>query len=117
MCSAPGTRIWTLDEMKQERKWAIVTGASSGIGKALAYEFAAGGYNVFLTARNNAALLEAAADCGARYGVETDVFAADLSQIEAIDRLVVAITSPWRPYEVLVNNAGFGVHGEFASTA
>jgi 17beta-estradiol 17-dehydrogenase / very-long-chain 3-oxoacyl-CoA reductase len=43
--------------------WAIVTGASSGIGKALAFEFAKGGFHVFLTGRNEAALADVAAEC------------------------------------------------------
>lgn len=96
-------------------KWAILTGASSGIGKALALEFAAGGFNVFLTARNEAALAEVAAECARRFAVATEVVPADLSQVHSIDKLIAAIASNSRDYEVLVNNAGFGIHGDFAS--
>ncbi len=97
-------------------KWAIITGASSGIGKALAFEFAAGGFNVFLTARNEAALTEVAEECSGKYHVETEVVAADLACMDQIDTLITAITSKPRRFEVLVNNAGFGIHGDFAST-
>ncbi len=102
--------------MSAGERWAIITGASSGIGKALAYQFAAGGFNVFITARNGAALSDVASECSARFGVETEVLAVDLSQMESVDRLIDVITSKSHDYEILVNNAGFGVHGPFAST-
>ena len=102
--------------MIDQGKWAIITGASSGIGKALAFEFAGGGYNVFLTGRNPAALAEVAAECSGKYRVETEVIPADLGRIESIETLIIALASKPRRYEVLVNNAGFGIYGEFAST-
>jgi short-subunit dehydrogenase len=101
--------------MSSEGKWAIITGASSGIGKAMVFEFAAGGFNVLLTARNRTALAEVAAECTGKYRVHADVVPADLSQMESVDNLIDTITSKPRPYEVLVNNAGFGIHGDFAS--
>ena len=96
-------------------RWAIITGASSGIGKALAFEFAAGGFNLFLTARNGSALTEVASECRKKHGVETEIVAADLSCADAVDKLLEAISRSSREYEVLVNNAGFGIHGEFAT--
>lgn len=96
--------------------WAIITGASSGIGKALAFEFAGGGFNLLLTARNEAALAEIAAECAGKYGIETDVVPADLGRQDSLDRLIGAIGAKPRCYEVLVNNAGFGIHGDFASS-
>jgi short-subunit dehydrogenase len=97
-------------------RWAIITGASSGIGKALAFEFAGGGFNLLLTARNEAALAQVASRCREQYGVETEVIPADLSCTEAIEEFIAALTSRPHAYEVLVNNAGFGIHGPFAST-
>jgi short-subunit dehydrogenase len=97
-------------------KWAIITGASSGIGKALAFEFAAGGFSLFLTGRNETALREIAAACAQQPGVNTETFVADLGCPDAIGALLEAITSKPRDYEVLVNNAGFGIHGDFATT-
>jgi uncharacterized protein len=96
--------------------WAIITGASSGIGKALAFEFAAGGFNLLLAARNEAALNDVATQCRSRHGVETEVVASDLSCTESVDQLISTLTLDSRQFEVLVNNAGFGIHGDFAST-
>jgi len=96
--------------------WAVITGASSGIGKALAFEFAAGGFNLLLIARNEAALREVAAKCREQNAVETEVISADLACPDAVEKLVKLIESKTRRYEVLVNNAGFGIHGDFAST-
>jgi short-subunit dehydrogenase len=101
--------------MAEQGKWAIITGASSGIGKALALEFAAGGFNIFLTARNEQALAEVAQECSRKYNVDTDTATADLSELQAIDQLIARISVNNRRYEVLVNNAGFGIHGDFAS--
>jgi uncharacterized protein len=97
-------------------RWAIVTGASSGIGKALASEFASAGFNILLTGRNEAALAEAAAECTRKFQVVTEIVSADLSRLESIDRLITAIAAKPRRIEVLVNNAGFGIHGDFASS-
>src|SRR5436309_133478 len=100
-----------------ETRWAIITGASSGIGKALAFEFAAGGFNLVLIARNQEALAAVAAECANQHHVEAEVIAADLSTVEAIDHVIDRLMSPPLPrrYEVLANNAGFGIHGGFAA--
>lgn len=97
-------------------RWAIVTGASSGIGRALALEFAAHGFNVLLIARNQAALAQVAEECARNSGVETEVIPTDLSDPDSLDRLNCSLASSGRQFEVLVNNAGFGLHGDFAST-
>ena len=102
--------------MSGEGKWAVITGATSGIGKALAFEFAAGGFNVFLTGRNEAVLAEVSAECSKKYHVEADMASADLANAESVDKLILALATRPRRYEVLVNNAGFGIHGEFAAT-
>ena len=102
--------------MTGDAKWALITGASSGIGRALALEFAAGGFNVFLTGRNEAALAEVAAECTNKHRVETEVVPANLASIEGIDDLITALAAGPHRYEVLVNNAGFGIHGDFASS-
>jgi len=102
--------------MSADGKWAIITGASSGIGRALALEFAAGGFSVLLTGRNTEALVHVAAQCASKHGVKTEVVSADLSCTDSVDNLIRTILSKPRRYEVLVNNASFGIHGEFAST-
>ncbi len=102
--------------MNNTGKWAIITGASSGIGKALAFEFAAGGFNIYLTARNEAILSKVAAECSRKYGIETEFACADLSRTGSVDNLIAGLLSKPHRYEILVNNAGFGIHGDFAST-
>ena len=97
-------------------KWAIITGASSGIGRALAFEFAAGNFNLLLTGRKESALNEVAGECAKKYSVQTEVVVAELSCVGGIDKLVEAIGSRTHPCQALVNNAGFGIHGDFAST-
>ena len=95
-------------------KWAIITGASSGIGKALAFEFAKNAFHLLLTARNEGALTEVAEACRRRFGVHSEVFPADLADPDSTDRLVREISG--RRFEVLVNNAGFGIKGDFSGT-
>jgi short-subunit dehydrogenase len=94
--------------------WVLITGASSGIGKALAFEFASKGFHLFLTARNEEAVRQVASDCAGQFKVETKVYPADLSDSKAVDGLLQALSAS--PIEILVNNAGFGVVGEFAQT-
>jgi short-subunit dehydrogenase len=101
--------------MADREKWAIITGASSGIGKALTFEFAAGGFNLFLVARNQAGLAEVAAQCHNKYRVETEILSSDLSCGDAVKGVIEVIQKEPRHYEILVNNAGFGIHGDFAS--
>jgi hypothetical protein len=102
--------------MSEPGKWAIITGASSGIGRALALELAGGGFHVLLTGRNGQALSRVGAKCVAKFHVQAQTVPADLSNPVSTDALIAAIASEPRHYEVLVNNAGFGVHGEFSST-
>jgi short-subunit dehydrogenase len=109
MSSAPAIKVWMA-------KWAIITGASSGIGRALAFEFAEHGFNLLLTARNESALTEVGAQCRKKFGVETEVMAADLACADSVHNLISGLSRTSREYEVLVNNAGFGIHGDFAST-
>jgi short-subunit dehydrogenase len=96
--------------------WALITGASSGIGRALAYEFAAEGYHLFLTARNRQALEEAASNCAAHFNVQTRIHLADLTRHDDIDSLIAAVSAEPLPFGALVNNAGFGVKGTFLGT-
>jgi short-subunit dehydrogenase len=102
--------------MAANKKWALITGASSGIGKALAFVFAAKGYNLFLTARNEQTLRQVAENCTQEFNIETEVHPADLSHLEAVDDLIKASFAAPIEIEILVNNAGFGVHGKFVET-
>ena len=94
-------------------RWAVVTGASSGLGRGLAARLSDRGMSLVLTGRNEARLNEAARqirDAAPRVKVET--VAADLSTASGISKLLDQIGD--RPVEVLVNNAGFGSYGRFA---
>ena len=102
--------------MSESGQWAVVTGASSGIGRALALEFAGGGFHVLLTGRDLQALARVAEECTKRFHVQAETFTADLSDPESTDQLLGAISGQPRDYAVLVNNAGFGIHGEFSGT-
>jgi short-subunit dehydrogenase len=102
--------------MSADGKWAIITGASSGIGRALALQFAAGGFNVLLTGRNQDALARLEKECVDKSHVLAEAVSVELSDPQSTDRLVAAISAKPRHYEVLVNNAGFGINGEFAQT-
>jgi short-subunit dehydrogenase len=62
------------------RKWALITGASAGIGWEMAKQLAAGGTNLILTARRADRLQKLAAELSAQHQVQTEVFSADLVQ-------------------------------------
>ena len=94
-------------------RWAVVTGASSGLGRGLAARLADRGMSLVLTGRNEARLDEAADQirrAAPRVTVET--VAADLSTPSGVSALLDHVGD--RPIEVLVNNAGFGSYGPFA---
>ena len=93
---------------------ALITGASSGIGEALAHRFAKGGYHLVLVARSGDKLKSLAAALSAEFGVKAWVAATDLSLPEAARKLAASMKRARRPIDVLVNNAGVLAHGAFA---
>lgn len=94
-------------------KWALVTGASAGIGVALARQLAAGGAHLVLTARRRDRLDELAARLHAEHGASVEVCAADLAEPGAPQSLFAFTRGKGIAVEVLVNNAGFGAYGPF----
>jgi len=90
---------------------ALVTGASSGIGKELARYHASKGGDLILAARREATLQELKAEIEAAHGVAVHVFAADLGSEAAAMALYQKITKAGLKVDVLINNAGFGGRG------
>jgi short-subunit dehydrogenase len=98
-------------------KWGLVTGASAGIGKALAEELAKSGTNLMLTARREDRLRSIAQDLSAKHNIRSEFFAADLAQPSAPEAIFQFTQKKGLAIDLLVNNAGFGQYGELHSTA
>jgi short-subunit dehydrogenase len=96
-------------------KWALVTGASAGIGVALARELARQGAKLILTARRKERLESLAAEFAAQ-GIETRIVAADLNDPAAPQRIYDATEGAGLTVDILVNNAGLGQYGAFHSS-
>lgn len=93
--------------------WALVTGASSGIGVELARELARRGCNVVLTARRAPPMRTLADDLTTAYGVQCVVEPLDLSVPSAVADLVVRLDARGIAPGIVVANAGFGIAGDF----
>ena len=98
--------------MKTKTKWALVTGASGGMGAEFASLLAERGYNLILAARS-IDRLQAVASGLHEHGVEIRIEHSDLSRREGAANLVDAIRSSGIDIDVLINNAGQGLHGSF----
>ena len=94
---------------------ALVTGASSGIGAAIGRELAARGHALILVARREERLQSLATELIDEHGISAAVIACDLADPAARARMVDEVSTGGRDVEVLVNNAGFGSRGKFAS--
>src|SRR5260370_37810958 len=96
-------------------KWALITGASAGIGVALAEDLAVGGTKLVLTARRKDRLEALARRLTASYKVSAEVIAADLADSNAPERIFDFTKEKGIEIDLLINNAGFGQYGEFHS--
>jgi uncharacterized protein len=90
-------------------KTALVTGASAGLGKELAWLLAAGGYDLVLVARRRETLEALAVDIKGKHQIQVHVLAEDLAKPGAAVRMAGALAERGLAIDVLVNNAGFGV--------
>jgi short-subunit dehydrogenase len=98
-------------------KTALITGASSGIGKALAYQFAKDGYHLVLAARSVARMQAVADDLQKQFNVVVTVIGADLETHDGAAQLHAEVKARGIVLSALVNNAGYGAYGEFKDSA
>jgi uncharacterized protein len=97
-------------------KTALITGASSGIGRDLAGLLAEGGFDLILTARSKPALEETARYCRDRYRVKAEILVVDLADRASPHQIYNDLQARSISIEILINNAGFGTHGKFSNS-
>jgi short-subunit dehydrogenase len=96
-----------------KNKQALITGASSGIGKATALIFAKAGINLALVSRSPEKL-EAVAVAARLTGVKAEAYPLDLAKLDQVRSGISAIAAEFGPIDILVNNAGMGYTGNLA---
>ena len=95
-------------------QWALVTGATAGIGESFTRLLASKGYNIALVARDEVRLHERAGGLREKYGIQTFVLPADLATKSGVKSVEKYIQS--YEIEVLINNAGFGINKAFTAS-
>ncbi|HEY9818410.1 MAG TPA: SDR family oxidoreductase [Candidatus Obscuribacterales bacterium] len=100
----------------QQRHRALITGASSGIGKATALAFAQAGVDLVLLSRSKDNLLKVA-DEARSHQVDVQIHPLDLTNLEQIQPAIAAIAHQGAPITILVNNAGMGYTGTLVDTS
>lgn len=96
--------------------YALITGASGGIGKELAVVYAANGYDLVLVARNQEALKELRRELETKYGRNVRLFPKDLTATDAVDEIHAELSGNQIYPDVLVNNAGYGDTADFVDS-
>ncbi|OLP15987.1 short-chain dehydrogenase [Leptolyngbya sp. 'hensonii'] len=99
----------------QTERLALITGASSGIGRATALAFAQAGINLVLVGRSQSRL-EAVAAEATQVGVQAKAYSLDLAVLAHVSEQISKIADDFGPIEILVNNAGMGYTGALADT-
>lgn len=96
-----------------EKRTCLVTGASAGIGAAIAWEYAARGWNLALTARREEPMIALAQDLKSEFGTTSHIFPLDLFEPDATTDLMERIEKKGVRIDGLVNNAGYGHPGKY----
>lgn len=102
-------------DSKARRETALITGASSGIGLDLA-QLMAPDFDLIITARNQIELEKIARDLEAAHGNHVHAISADLTLPESPQQIISEIERRGLTVDILINNAGFGMYGEFAQS-
>lgn len=97
----------------QENTFALITGASKGIGLAIARELAARGNNILLVSRTEETLSRAASEIREKFGVRADYLPVDLSLVQSAQKVYDWCGQKGYTVSILVNNAGYGLSGKF----
>ena len=97
----------------QGRPVVLITGGATGIGKALAWEFARHGHDLMLVSRTKEDLVTAAHDLSAETGAKVEFLVADLTSDSERDKVEDALNARGLYTDILVNNAGLGLAGGF----
>jgi len=97
-------------------EYALITGTTSGIGKALARRFAEDKINLVLVSRDLQKLNQQAQSLSDTYGIKTSVIATDLAQADAARMIFEKVKQQGIEIQYLVNNAGFNENGSFLET-
>lgn len=98
------------------RRTALITGASRGIGRELARLFGRDGYDLVLVARSADLLDRLGAELSTAHGIRSRILTADLADPSAAEAIAEQLREAPVAVDVLVNNAGYGTYGPFAST-
>ncbi len=93
-------------------KIALITGATSGIGKACAEKFAAANYNLIITGRRKEKLEELKTDLEKKFGVKILACCFDVQRKEEVFEAIENLPADWKNIELLINNAGLALGRE-----
>jgi uncharacterized protein len=102
---------------EKTKPYALITGASKGIGKSIAYELAKQGYPILLVARNDEELKTLSDDLRIKYGIDTPFLSIDLSTNGASLKVTDWVKMNNYSVGLLINNAGYGVWGDFSQSS
>jgi len=98
---------------EKQQAWALITGASAGLGAEFSRQLAASGYQLVLVARRADKLQEVADEVKSKHGTNSLIITSDLHQLDACETIVKRLEDEGINIEYLVNNAGYGLPGSF----